>query len=51
MNAAAARLVYRDGHCFNLRGWCVVKIIVLSCAAGVRGFGIHDDIPDTLAES
>jgi hypothetical protein len=35
MNAAAARLVYRDGHCFKLRGWCVVKIIVLSCVAGV----------------
>jgi hypothetical protein len=34
-----------------LRGWCIETVIVLSCAAGVREFGIHDDILDTLAES
>jgi hypothetical protein len=22
MNAAAARLVCRENHCFKLRGWC-----------------------------
>src|ERR1700746_2349448 len=51
MNAAAARLVCRENIVFRLRGWCVVKIIVLSCAVGVREFWYPRRHTGHLAES